>query len=124
MKRRSFAWWGFSSYCDFKGKKAFSLIAPDVDKIGIMLAYTPLHLLLFEYFKGNLVATSANLSGESIIKDEFNLRQKLDKVFDFYLDYDREIINASDDSIAQVVNGKTMFCVLQGFKSFLFGKKF
>ncbi|MFK0305162.1 carbamoyltransferase HypF [Campylobacter coli] len=92
-----------------KAKKAFSLIAPDVDKIGIMLAYTPLHLLLFEYFKGNLVATSANLSGESIIKDEFNLRQKLDKVFDFYLDYDREIINASDDSIAQVVNGKTMF---------------
>lgn len=92
-----------------KAKKAFSLIAPDVDKLGIMLAYTPLHLLLFEYFKGSLVATSANLSGESIIKDEFNLRQKLDKVFDFYLDYDREIINASDDSIAQVVNGKTMF---------------
>ncbi|EAI8097903.1 carbamoyltransferase HypF [Campylobacter coli] len=92
-----------------KAKKAFSLIAPDVDKLGIMLAYTPLHLLLFRYFDGVLVATSANLSGESIIKDEFNLRQKLDKVFDFYLDYDREIINASDDSIAQVVNGKTMF---------------
>ncbi|EPR4337771.1 Sua5/YciO/YrdC/YwlC family protein, partial [Campylobacter jejuni] len=69
----------------------------------------PLHLLLFEYFKGSLVATSANLSGESIIKDEFNLCQKLDGVFDFYLDYDREIINASDDSIVQVVNGKTMF---------------
>ncbi|EGH7620878.1 carbamoyltransferase HypF [Campylobacter coli] len=92
-----------------KAKKAFSLIAPDVDKIGIMLAYTPLHLLFFEYFKGSLVATSANLSGESIIKDEFNLCKKLDKVFDFYLDYDREIINASDDSIAQVVNGETMF---------------
>ncbi|EJD3811588.1 carbamoyltransferase HypF [Campylobacter coli] len=92
-----------------KAKKAFSLIAPDVDKIGIMLAYTPLHLLFFEYFKGSLVATSANFSGESIIKDEFNLCKKLDKVFDFYLDYDREIINASDDSIAQVVNGETMF---------------
>ncbi|EMZ4906336.1 carbamoyltransferase HypF [Campylobacter coli] len=92
-----------------KAKKAFSLIAPDVDKLGIMLAYTPLHLLLFRYFDGVLVATSANLSGESIIKDEFNLCKKLDKVFDFYLDYDREIINASDDSIAQVVNGETMF---------------
>ncbi|EAL2200549.1 carbamoyltransferase HypF [Campylobacter coli] len=92
-----------------KAKKAFSLIAPDVDKLGIMLAYTPLHLLLFRYFDGVLVATSANLSGESIIKDEFNLRQKLDKVFDFYLDYAREIHNPSDDSIAQVVNGKTMF---------------
>lgn len=92
-----------------KAKKAFSLIAPDVDKLGIMLAYTPLHLLLFKYFKGVLVATSANLSGESIIKDEENLLLKLDNVFDFYLDYDREIHNASDDSIAQIIDGKTMF---------------
>ncbi|EAI1653590.1 carbamoyltransferase HypF [Campylobacter coli] len=92
-----------------KAKKAFSLIAPDVDKIGIMLAYTPLHLLLFRYFDGVLVATSANLSGESIIKDEDNLLKKLGNVFDFYLDYAREIHNPSDDSIAQVVNGKTMF---------------
>ncbi|EAK7553201.1 carbamoyltransferase HypF [Campylobacter coli] len=92
-----------------KAKKAFSLIAPDVDKLGIMLAYTPLHLLLFRYFDGVLVATSANLSGESIIKDEDNLLKKLGNVFDFYLDYAREIRNPSDDSIAQVVNGKTMF---------------
>ncbi|ELQ6720065.1 carbamoyltransferase HypF [Campylobacter coli] len=92
-----------------KAKKAFSLIAPDVDKLGIMLAYTPLHLLLFRYFDGVLVATSANLSGESIIEDEDNLLKKLGNVFDFYLDYAREIHNPSDDSIAQVVNGKTMF---------------
>ncbi|WP_349688533.1 carbamoyltransferase HypF [Campylobacter coli] len=92
-----------------KAKKAFSLIAPDVDKLGIMLAYTPLHLLLFRYFDGVLVATSANLSGESIIKDEDNLLKKLGNVFDFYLDYAREIHNPSDDSIAQVANGKTMF---------------
>ncbi|ELM7167660.1 carbamoyltransferase HypF, partial [Campylobacter coli] len=92
-----------------KAKKAFSLIAPDVDKLGIMLAYTPLHLLLFRYFDGVLVATSANLSGESIIKDEDNLLKKLGNVFDFYLDYAREIHNPSDDSIAQVINGKTMF---------------
>lgn len=92
-----------------KAKKAFSLIAPDVDKLGIMLAYTPLHLLLFRYFKGILVATSANLSGESIIKDEKNLLNKLGNVFDFYLDYAREIHNASDDSIAQIIDEKTMF---------------
>lgn len=92
-----------------KAKKAFSLIAPDVDKLGIMLAYTPLHLLLFRYFDRVLIATSANLSGESIIKDEDNLLKKLGNVFDFYLDYAREIHNPSDDSIAQVVNGKTMF---------------
>lgn len=108
-----------------KAKKAFSLIAPDVDKLGIMLAYTPLHLLLFEYFKASLVATSANLSEESIIKDELNLRQKLSEVFDFYLDYDREILNASDDSIAQIVNGKTMFLrTSRGLNPFYLERKF
>ncbi|TKX32000.1 carbamoyltransferase HypF [Campylobacter estrildidarum] len=92
-----------------KSKKDFSLIAPDIDKLGVMLAYTPLHLLLFEYFKGVLVATSANLSGESIIKDEYDLKAKLDQVFDYYLDYDREIFNSSDDSIAQVIGDDIMF---------------
>ncbi|MCH5335799.1 MAG: carbamoyltransferase HypF [Campylobacter sp.] len=92
-----------------KAKKNLDLIAPDTDKIGIMLAYTPLHFLLFEYFEGVLVATSANLSGESIIFKEEFLLEKLSNVFDFYLDYEREIINPSDDSIAQIVNGKTMF---------------
>ncbi|MBS4234771.1 carbamoyltransferase HypF [Campylobacter vulpis] len=92
-----------------KAKKVPDLIAPNVDKIGIFLAYTPLHLLLFEYFKSVLVATSANLSGESIIYEENSLRQKLGEVFDYYLDYEREIINSSDDSIAQIINGKTMY---------------
>ncbi|MBM0636921.1 carbamoyltransferase HypF [Campylobacter sp. VicNov18] len=92
-----------------KAKKTLPLIAPDIDRVGIMLAYTPLHLLLFEYFDGIVVATSANLSGESIIKDEVNLFQKLSGVFDFYLDYDREIINASDDSILQIVQDEAMF---------------
>ncbi|TKX32713.1 carbamoyltransferase HypF [Campylobacter aviculae] len=92
-----------------KAKKSFSLIAPDIDRLGIMLAYTPLHLLLFEYFKGVLVATSANLSGESIVKDEDDLRSKLGKVFDYYLDYDREIFNSSDDSIAQLIGDQAMF---------------
>lgn len=92
-----------------KAKQELECIAPDIDKIGIMLAYTPLHLLLFEHFEGVLVATSANLSGESIIFKEDILLQKLKGVFDFYLDYEREIINPSDDSIAQIIEGKTMF---------------
>lgn len=83
-------------------------IARDTQKIGIMLAYTPLQLLIFKHFEAPLIATSANLSGECIIYDEATLRAKLGGVFDFYLDYDREIINASDDSIVQVVNDEVM----------------
>ncbi|KAA6225445.1 MULTISPECIES: carbamoyltransferase HypF [unclassified Campylobacter] len=85
------------------------LIAPNSNKIGIMLAYTPLHLLLFKYFKNPLIATSANLSGESIIFNEEKLLEKLDKIFDFYLDYDRDIINSSDDSIVQIYDNKMQF---------------
>lgn len=92
-----------------KAKKELELISFDSDKIGIMLAYTPLHLLLFEYFKKPLVATSANLSGESIISNEKDLLDKLSCVFDFYVDYDRDIVNSSDDSIAQVVNDELMY---------------
>ncbi len=92
-----------------QAKKELELISFNSKKIGIMLAYTPLHLLLFEYFKNPIVATSANLSTESIISNENELVQKLSHVFDFYVDYDREIINSSDDSIAQVVNGELMY---------------
>jgi len=94
-----------------KAKKSptLNLIAPNTNKIGIMLAYTPLHLLLFEYFDADLIATSANLSSESIISDEKNLLKKLNGVFDFYLDFQRTITNSSDDSIAQLIGKKAMF---------------
>ncbi|TQR31917.1 carbamoyltransferase HypF [Campylobacter sp. MIT 99-7217] len=92
-----------------KAKKVFSQIAPDIDKIGIMLAYTPFHLLLFEYFQNPIIATSANLSGESIIYQDDILFEKLHQVFDFVLDYDREIYNSSDDSIAQIIGEDTMY---------------
>ncbi|WP_291951037.1 carbamoyltransferase HypF [Campylobacter sp.] len=92
-----------------KSKNILKNLAPDTDKIGIMLAYMGTHLLLFDYFDKPIVATSANLSSQSIIFKEQKLLDKLHNVFDFYLDYDRDIINSSDDSIAQVIDDKVMF---------------
>ncbi|AJC87734.1 carbamoyltransferase HypF [Campylobacter insulaenigrae] len=92
-----------------KSKKILKNLAPDTDKIGIMLAYMGTHLLLFEYFDKPIVATSANISSQSIIFEEQKLLDKLYNVFDFYLDYDRDIVNSSDDSIAQVIDDKIMF---------------
>ena len=88
-------------------------VAPNLDKVGIFLANTGVHLLIFEYFARPLIATSANISGEPIIFDGANLRQKLGSVIDFYLDNDRDILTPSDDSIA--------FCVenLQNSTQFL-----
>ena len=75
-------------------------VAPNLDKIGIFLANTGVHLLLFEYFDRPIVATSANISGEPIIFNAEELREKLGGVISFYLDNDREILTPSDDSIA------------------------
>nr|WP_314118551.1 Sua5/YciO/YrdC/YwlC family protein [uncultured Campylobacter sp.] len=75
-------------------------MAPNLNKIGIFLANTGVHLLLFEYFDRPIVATSANISGEPIIFNAEELRAKLGGVISFYLDNDREILTPSDDSIA------------------------
>ena len=77
-------------------------VAPNLNKIGIFLANTGVHLLLFEYFDRPIVATSANISGEPIIFNAEELRAKLGGVISFYLDNDREILTPSDDSIAFV----------------------
>lgn len=75
-------------------------VAPNLNKIGIFLANTGVHLLLFEYFDRPIVATSANISGEPIIFSGEELRAKLGGVISFYLDNDRKILTPSDDSIA------------------------
>lgn len=75
-------------------------VASNLNKIGIFLANTGVHLLLFEYFDRPIVATSANISGEPIIFSSEELRAKLGGVISFYLDNDREILTPSDDSIA------------------------
>lgn len=77
-------------------------VAPNLDKIGIFLANTGVHLLLFEYFARPIIATSANISGEPIIFNAEELREKLGGVISFYLDNNREILTPSDDSIAFV----------------------
>ncbi|WP_456394113.1 carbamoyltransferase HypF [Nitratifractor sp.] len=81
-------------------------VAPGIDRIGIMLPYTPLHCLLFEALEIPLVATSANLSDEPIIRARSELEAKLGHVVEAILDHDREIVNACDDSVAQVVGGR------------------
>ncbi|WP_373019652.1 carbamoyltransferase HypF [Thiomicrorhabdus sp.] len=87
-------------------------VAPEIDRLGLFLAYSPLQHLLFEYFDKPLVATSANLSGEPIIYQAEEVFGKLcrskNSVVDYVLDFDREIVNPCDDSIVQSVNGKTV----------------
>jgi hydrogenase maturation protein HypF len=79
-----------------------SLVAPGIDRIGVFLPYTPLHHLLLEEVNVPLVATSANLSDEPIIRDSVELLEKLGPVVELVLDHDRDILNANDDSVVQI----------------------
>lgn len=80
------------------------LVAPFIDRLGVFLAYTPLHVKLLDFLEKPIVATSANRSGEPIVTNEEDLKSKLSGVIDYYLDYNREIINSSDDSVLQIIN--------------------
>ncbi|NWF66757.1 MAG: carbamoyltransferase HypF [Campylobacterales bacterium] len=73
-----------------------------IDLVGVMLPNSPLHYVLFKFLNTPIVVTSANISGEPLIKDSLEL-QKLSCVYDFVLDHERDIINSIDDSIVQVV---------------------
>ncbi|WP_345985493.1 carbamoyltransferase HypF [Sulfurimonas sp. HSL-1656] len=93
-------------------KKADALcteaVAPGIDRIGVFLPYTPLHLLMMEQLQRPVVATSANISEEPILTDARQVRAKLAHVVDAVLDVDREIVNACDDSVATVAGERTL----------------
>ena len=82
-----------------KNNSAFlDQIAPRLDKIGVMLPYTPLfHLLLARYSKP-IIATSANITNDPIIYEDKEALIRLSKS-DFILTYNREISFPQDDSL-------------------------
>ncbi|AXH12722.1 carbamoyltransferase HypF [Halarcobacter bivalviorum] len=79
-------------------------VAPNINRLGCFLPYTPLHHLLFRFLDNPIVATSANLKDEPIIRFKDEVLEKLGNVIDFVLDFNRDIVNACDDSVVQVVN--------------------
>jgi hydrogenase maturation protein HypF len=86
-----------------------SLIAPSVspglDRIGVMLAYTPLHHLLLEAVGRPLVMTSGNLTDEPIAIGNAEALRRLRDIANLFLLHDREILAGVDDSVARVVDG-------------------
>lgn len=82
-------------------------VHPGIDRVGVMVAYTPFYVLLFEHLDKPIVATSANLGGEPIITEAKEIEKKLPFI-DFIVDYNRKIVNAIDDSVVQVVDDKLL----------------
>ena len=92
------------------GKIAAS-VAPAMPSLGVMLPYTPLHLLLFSLpdeladFTDSLVMTSGNPSGAPICRTDENVRETLSSVADLILSHDREIRLCADDSVMDFYDG-------------------
>lgn len=89
--------------CTLKGDPktgiCHSAIAPGLDKIGLMLPYTPLLLLISKAFGKPLIATSGNLSGSPILYRDQDALEHLFEVADYILTYDRDILVPQDDSV-------------------------
>ncbi len=99
------------------------LIAPGLNSLGVMLAYTPAHYLLFHSLLGSppghawlqeqnnlaLVVTSANNRDSPIIKENTIAEQELSTLADCIVHYDRDIHTAIDDSVVQFIAEKPAF---------------
>lgn len=81
-------------------------VAPGNPDLGLMLPYTPLHVMLLEAPGSDaLVMTSGNLSGEPIVTDDHVARERLSSIADAWLRHDRPIHVPCDDSVARYVGG-------------------
>ena len=85
-------------------------VAPRNPDLGIMVAYTPLHVLLFglqddEPGPDVLVMTSGNLGGEPICYDDDDAVARLADLADGWLMHDRTILVPCDDSVVRVLDG-------------------
>ena len=94
-------------------------VSPGLARVGVMLAYAPLHHLLFAELAGTegaghdplapnpavLVATSANPGGEPLVVDDAEAERCLAGIADLIVTHDRPIVVRADDSVAHIVCG-------------------
>ncbi len=77
-------------------------VAPNNDYLGIMLPYTPLHILLLAEGPAAMVMTSGNVSEEPIAYRDEDALARLGGIADFILTHNRDISHRCDDSVTRV----------------------
>lgn len=83
-------------------------VAPRQLTLGVMLPYTPLHLLLFDEDMPPLVMTSGNPVDQPIVTDNASARNGLHSFVDGFLMHNRDIHIRTDDSVMRVWRGATL----------------
>ncbi len=81
-------------------------VVPGNDRLGIMLPYTPLHVLMMERGPSVLVMTSANASDEPIAIENDEAVERLNGIADGYLVHNRPVYLRCDDSVTIHMGGK------------------
>jgi hydrogenase maturation protein HypF len=78
-------------------------VSPDNYTVGVFLPYTPLHHIMLTKLKKPVVATSANMTDEPIVKDETDAFERLSNIADYILSHNRGIVRRCDDSVVRVM---------------------
>jgi len=81
-------------------------VAPNLNIVGFMLPYTPLHLLVLRRMERPVVMTSANISDQPQIINNNDVIEKMVGVADYALCHDRDIANRVDDSVVRIIDGQ------------------
>ena len=77
-------------------------VSPDNNTVGAFLPYTPLHHIILQKIKKPVIATSANMTDEPIVKDEADAFARLSKITDHVLSHNRDIVRRCDDSVVRI----------------------
>lgn len=87
-------------------------VAPGLDELGVMLAYAPVHQLLFAAGRSGpaevpqvLVMTSGNLSDEPLAFTNDDALARLGDIADLFLLHDRDIAVPCEDSVVTIRDG-------------------
>jgi hydrogenase maturation protein HypF len=85
------------------GKKSIKadVVAPGLQRVGVMLPYAPLLFLISRGFGKPLVATSANVSDAPIVFENDEANRRLSDLADVIVSHNRDIANPQDDSVVQ-----------------------
>lgn len=93
-----------------EGSSLSKFVAPGAPDVGIMLPYTPLHMLLLrETDCPALVMTSGNITDEPIAYTNSDALEHLSGIADFFLLHNRKIHIRTDDSVGFVSGARLRF---------------